>query len=175
MILLSRAFCFIVISFLCLSSAWASEPIEKLVVEELSGENVSSKEEIVAAEQLLNALGMKEILEESIDQSLNFQIQQNPELIPYLGVMKNFLAKHMSYDSLKEDIVNLYATTFSVQELTDISAFYATETGKKTLKKLPELTRVSSELGNSRVQENLGELHEMLENAAKLVEKSKQL
>lgn len=135
----------------------------------------ANDEAVAEAEKLLNNLGMEEILEQSIAQSLEFQVQQNPELVPYVGVMKAFLAKHMSYESLKDDIVNLYSTNFSVQELKDISAFYSTETGKKTLQKLPELARISSQLGNDRVQENLEELHQMLEGASKLVEESKQL
>lgn len=138
--------------------------------------NVWANDEAVAeAEKLLDNLGMEEILEQSITQSLDFQVQKNPELVPYVGVMKAFLAKHMSYESLKDDIVNLYSTTFSVQELKDISAFYSTETGKKTLQKLPELARISNQLGSDRVQENIEELHQMLEGASKLVEESKQL
>ncbi len=138
--------------------------------------NVWANDEAVAeAEKLLDNLGMEEILEQSITQSLDFQVQKNPELVPYVGVMKAFLAKHMSYESLKDDIVNLYSTTFSVQELKDISAFYSTETGKKTLQKLPELARISNQLGSDRVQENIEELHQMLEGASKLVEDSKQL
>jgi hypothetical protein len=138
--------------------------------------NVWANDEAVAeAEKLLDNLGMEAILEQSITQSLDFQVQKNPELVPYVGVMKAFLAKHMSYESLKDDIVNLYSTTFSVQELKDISAFYSTETGKKTLQKLPELARISNQLGSDRVQENIEELHQMLEGASKLVEESKQL
>jgi hypothetical protein len=138
--------------------------------------NVWANDEAVAeAEKLLDNLGMEAILEQSITQSLDFQVQKNPELVPYVGVMKAFLAKHMSYESLKDDIVNLYSTTFSVQELKDISAFYSTETGKKTLQKLPELARISNQLGSDRVQENIEELHRMLEGASKLVEESKQL
>jgi hypothetical protein len=135
----------------------------------------ANDESVVEAEKLLEKLGMEQIFENSITQNLDFQIEQSPELLPYLGVMKKFLAKHMSYEILKSDIVDLYSTTFSVQELRDISAFYSTETGKKTLEKLPELARISNQLGNNRVQENINELQQMLEKAAKLVENSKPL
>ena len=135
----------------------------------------ANDESVVEAEKLLDKLGMEQIFDNSITQNLDFQIQQSPELLPYLGVMRKFLAKHMSYDSLKKEIVDLYSTTFSVQELRDISAFYSTDTGKKTLEKLPELARISNQLGNDRVQENINELQQMLEKAAKLVENSKPL
>lgn len=135
--------------------------------------NTASPEAIAEAEKLLSNMDMEAILGQSIAQQLDFQIQQSPELLPYRGVMQAFLDKHMSYASLKDDIVDLYSTTFSVQELKDISAFYSTETGKKTLQKLPALTHMSNQIGNERVQENLEELHQMLENAAKLVEGSK--
>ncbi len=135
----------------------------------------ASEEALNEAGKLLEDLGMQEIFEKSIDQNLEFQLQQNPDLLPYVGVMKNFLAKHMSYESLKNDMINLYSTTFTVQELKEIRAFYSTETGKKTLQKLPELGRISNQLGNQRVQENISELHQALENAAKLVEDSKKL
>ncbi len=136
-------------------------------------EDAANQEAIIEAEKLLSNIDMAEILEQSINQQLDFQIQQSPELLPYRGVMQAFLNKHMGYASLKDDIVNLYSTTFSVRELKDISAFYSTETGKKTLQKLPSLTRMSTQIGSERVQANLEELHQMLENAAKLVEGSK--
>ena len=135
----------------------------------------ANDDSVVEAERLLDKLGMEQIFDNSITQNLDFQIQQSPELLPYLGVMRKFLAKQKIYDSLKKDIVDLYSTTFSVQELRDISAFYSTDTGKKTLEKLPELARMSSQLGNDRVQENINELQQMLEKAAKLVENSKPL
>jgi len=105
---------------------------------------------------------MAEALEQSVEQILNLQLQQNPGLPPYKGVLVRFFKKHMSYGSLKPEMIQLYANTFSAAELREINQFYATETGKKTIKQMPALMAQGGQIGASRVQENMSELQTMI-------------
>lgn len=123
------------------------------------------------AEKLFNILGMESALEQSMSQMLDIQLQQNPKLTAFKDVMMQFFQKHMSYDSLKPDMLRIYAETFSGQELKEINAFYSTEVGKKTIEKMPALMAQGAQIGAARVQENIGELQAMIQaEAARLQE-----
>ena len=108
-------------------------------------------------------MNMKTAFEQSIEQMLQIQVQQNPALIPYQGVMLQFFSKHMSYESLKPQMIDLYAEVFTASELKDINSFYATPTGKKTLKEMPELLTRGAQIGAQRVQDNIQELQNMIQ------------
>lgn len=115
------------------------------------------------AEKLLNVINMKTALEDSMSQMLNIQLQQNPSLGPYRKVMEEFLAKYMSYDSLKDDMIRMYGDAFTTEELKEITAFYKTEIGQKTIEKMPALMAQGGQIGAQRVQQHIGELQNMIQ------------
>ena len=111
-----------------------------------------------AAESLLSMMNMDAVMGAAIDQMLTMQIKQNPAIAPYETEMKNFLKKYMSWAGLKDDMIKIYADEFTEAELGELSAFYQTPLGKKTLQKMPTLMAKGAELGQRRVQEHLPEL-----------------
>jgi hypothetical protein len=111
-----------------------------------------------AAESLLSMMNMDAVMGAAIDQMLAMQIKQNPAIAPYEMEMKNFLKKYMSWAGLKDDMIKIYADEFTEAELGELSAFYQTPLGKKTLQKMPTLMAKGAELGQRRVQEHLPEL-----------------
>ncbi len=132
----------------------------------------SSEESKIEAERLLDAMGMQESFEHTIEQMLDLQIQQSPELVPYKHVMLKFFARYIGYEGLKPQLIDMYAAAFTVSELKDINAFYATPTGKKTLQKIPELVAKGGQIGASRVQENIQELQDMIRAEAERIQKN---
>ncbi len=111
-------------------------------------------------------MGMKEALEHSIEQTLDIQLQQNPTLVPFKEVMMKFFRKYMSYETLKPDMVKIYADAFTANELKELNAFYSTPTGRKTIQKMPELMAKGSQIGAKRVQDNIQELQKMIKDEA---------
>jgi len=111
-----------------------------------------------AAESLLGLMDMEKLLGDSIDQMLQIQVQQNPTLAQYQPQMKAFLAKYMSWASLKDEMITIYATEFSEAELKEVTAFYQTPVGKKMVQKMPALMAKGAQLGQKRVQDHLPEL-----------------
>ncbi|MEY2562414.1 MAG: uncharacterized protein QOH88_607 [Verrucomicrobiota bacterium] len=111
-----------------------------------------------AAESLLSMMNMDAVMGAAIDQMLAMQIKQNPAIAPYEAEMKAFLKKYMSWAGLKDDMIKIYADEFTEAELGELSAFYQTPLGKKTLQKMPTLMAKGAELGQRRVQEHLPEL-----------------
>ena len=115
------------------------------------------------AEKLLDTMGMRDAFTQTISQMLEVQIQQQPELAPYRGVMVEFFNRHMSYDSVKPDLLSIYANAFTASELREINAFYATPTGRKTIELLPVLMAQGGQIGMNRVTANMGELEAMIQ------------
>lgn len=115
------------------------------------------------AEILLNTMGMESAMDESMSQMLDVQLQQNPALAPYKSVMMAFFRKYISWNSLKPEFLKIYTETFSAAELREINAFYATDTGKKTIEKMPALMAQGGQIGAARVRDNIGELQQMIE------------
>lgn len=118
-----------------------------------------------AAEDLLKAMNMDRQFTMAIDQSLDAQIKANPQLGPYRPTLKKFFDKYMSWDSLKDELVTIYANAFTEKELHDIITFYKTPVGKKVVEKTPELMTQGMQLGVRRVQEHQVELQQMLQQA----------
>lgn len=127
-----------------------------------------------AAEKVLSLGGMEKALVQSIEQMLNIQIRQKPSLAPYREVMSKFLKKYMSYENLKDDIVAIYMEEFTEKELLEILAFYETPTGRKTIEKMPQLMAKGAQLGVLRIQQNIGELQEMIRAESERIQKSQE-
>lgn len=115
------------------------------------------------AEELAQVLQIDRLLQQSYEQMLDVQVQANPDLKPYRDVMLDFFRKHMTWDALKDDLLNLYAEHFSESEMQELNAFYSTETGQKSISAIPDIMRRAGEIGVKRVQENLPELERMLQ------------
>ncbi len=123
-----------------------------------------------AAEALLDTMGMKGLLEQTISQTLDSQLADKPELVPYKQVLLTFLQEHMSYESLKPDLVKMYADAFTESELKGLTEFYKTPLGQKALREVPELASKGAQLGSQRVQENVQELQQMMEAEAQRIQ-----
>jgi len=126
-----------------------------LSVSSISSADAASGKE---AEKLLNMIGIQAAMEQSMSQMLDIQLQQNPALAPYKGVMMEFLNENMSYESLKPDLIKIYSEEFTASELREIIAFYSYDVGKKSIEKMPTLMAQGGQLDAPRVQENIGDL-----------------
>ncbi len=115
-----------------------------------------------AAEQLFDMMGMEELLQSSTDTMLKSQMDANPMLADYEGVMREFLGKYLSYEALRPDFVTMYTDTFTEPELRDMIAFYQTPTGKKAVEALPRLQQQGAMLGQQKVADHTAELEQMI-------------
>ena len=142
--------------------------ITALGVSSMSLADAASQKE---AEKLLNMVGTQEVMEQSMSQMLDIQLQQNPALAPYKGVMMEFLNENMSYESLKPELIKMYSEEFTSSELREINAFYSTDVGKKSIEKMPTLMMQGGQLGATRVQENIGDLQAMIQAESERIQK----
>ena len=64
---------------------------------------------------------------------------------PTSGISKDYL--QIAMEGMQEDFIRLYVKHFSEAELSDILAFYQSETGKKMLSLTPALSQEAMEIG----------------------------
>jgi hypothetical protein len=120
----------------------------------------------LAAEKLLTVSISAESYATLIETSIDQQIDANPAIGPYRDIMLAYLTKYMSYDAIKEDLIQLYMKNFTEKELNEITAFYQTPTGKKAAKIMPDLFQQGAAIGQNKVQEHISELQEQIQAAA---------
>ncbi len=119
-------------------------------------------EALRAAGELLELTGMDTALDQSMEAMLTMQIQQNPALERHEPVLRAFFARYISYESLKPDLARIYADAFTADELNEISRFYQTPTGAKTVRLMPLLMQQGAQLGVERVQAHGAELQALI-------------
>jgi len=119
-----------------------------------------------SAEALLTQMNMEPMMNQAVDQMLQVQVQQNPQIAPFREQMKTFLSKYMSWASIKDDMVKIYAAEFTEPELKELLAFYQTPVGRKTIERMPALMAKGAEIGQKRVQEHLPELQATIQSQA---------
>lgn len=116
----------------------------------------------IEAGKLLDVMNMDATMQAMTSAMLDAELKQKPELTPYRQVMSDFFTKYMSYASLRDDLVAIYAGEFSAEELRAAREFYSTPAGRKFLEVTPRLIQSSAELGVRHVQDNLHELQAMV-------------
>jgi len=108
--------------------------------------------------QLFDLTGMQQKIEESVDNILALQLTQSPELRDHEAVVREFLERHIGWQSLEDALTGMYLEEFTEQEVNDMNAFYSSPTGRKVIKRLPILVQKRNQLASRRLQENIGEL-----------------
>jgi hypothetical protein len=119
-----------------------------------------------AAERLLVVMDMESAMDHVVDAAIDAQIQQKPELAPFRKVMRDFFSKYMSYQALKPQLVDAYASEFTAAELDQASDFYSTPTGKKFMEKMPALMAKGAQIGTQAVQAHVPELQAAIQAEA---------
>jgi uncharacterized protein len=117
-----------------------------------------------AAENLLIVMEVDKSLPKIVDQVVENQVQQNPQLAAQREVLQRFLTKYVNWESVKEDTITAYTHEFTEPELKKLTEFYKTPVGKKASEKMPQLAFLAGQLGLRQAQAHQAELRQMLED-----------
>jgi hypothetical protein len=116
--------------------------------------------------QLLEAMRMPEQIQASLATVAATQARMNPDL-PGLGdLLREFLARYVTWDALKDEYAALYAGAFTEEELREMAAFYRTPAGQKLARATPQLSRQGAEIGERVMRAHAAELQEMIARRA---------
>ncbi|MFI8481140.1 DUF2059 domain-containing protein [Pseudomonas sp. NPDC078700] len=77
------------------------------------------------------------------------------------------LDQSISWNKVKPDLVKLYTTNFTEQELKELIKFYESPVGAKVLKTMPRLTAQSAELTQSKLEPAVPKVNKLLEDMTK--------
>lgn len=131
----------------------------------------ASHKELV--EQLFVVTNMKEGFDNTCTEVIDMQVNSNPMMMPFKGVLTEFFTRYMSWENIKPEIAKLYMETFTEDELRDIVSFLSSPVGIMYTEKSFDLTMKSMEIGQKQVEEHLGELDAMLAAEADRISKAK--
>ena len=113
-------------------------------------------------ETLFRLTQMEKKIQDSVDSVVQLQLRQNPQVGQHEPAVREFFTKYIGWNALKNDITEMYLTTFTEKELEQINAFYITPTGQKVIKVVPELVQQRNQLAMQRLQQNIGELQQII-------------
>ena len=124
-----------------------------------AADNAAHKQQV---ETLFRLTQMEKKIQESVDSVVQLQLRQNPQLGQHEPAVREFFTKYIGWSALKNDITDMYLSTFSEKELEQINAFYITPAGQKVITALPQLVQQRNQLAMQRLQQNIGELEQII-------------
>jgi len=108
--------------------------------------------------EMMESMGLDQVMADMLESMLDQQMQAQPTMRPFKNIFRDFLTKYLSYDNIKDPMAELYADSFTAEEMRAIAAFYRTPAGAKSLKLAPKLMQEGAALGERLMMENIGEL-----------------
>ena len=127
----------------------------------------SPESHLKATKKFFEAAKMAEVFDAMAVQMTDMQIKTNPLLTPFRESILVFLRKYMSWKELEADVTKLYMKEFTESELKEMTKFYATATGQKVLRKMPELSSEGAAIGARKLEAHGAEFQTILEEAQK--------
>jgi hypothetical protein len=118
-----------------------------------------------AAEDLITASNIESQMSSMYANIVGAASAQIPEekKAKFKTVILNFLSKYMSFTDLKQEMARIYAEEFTEAELKEITRFYLTPVGKKTIEKLPALQQKGIAIAQQKLQAHLPELQQTMQ------------
>jgi hypothetical protein len=120
-----------------------------------------------AAYRLFEALKLKEGIKNAMNLSLEMQFKRNPAMAPYKDIYQKFFDRYTKWDDMKKDLAKAYASKFSAKEMDELTKFYSSEVGKKSLAALPSLSAFAMKLAQVRIAAHSKELKAEVAKRAK--------
>lgn len=118
--------------------------------------------ELKAAYELMDSCQFEKTMNEAIDKTIEMVKNMDPNLADKEAQLRKYYEKYMSPSVLRKDVAEMYAEVFTEQELKDLTAFYKTSTGQKTIEKLPQVMQFSMQRAQANIMEHMGELEAIL-------------
>lgn len=122
-----------------------------------------------AVENLLVTIEFEQNMLDTIDNMLEMQIRQNPDLIAFKDVMNDFFVKHLTSDHVKQRYINIYVESFTEKEILELTGFFKTDLGNKYYQESQNITVKGMQISEEVVQQNMDEFQAaMMERAREL-------
>ena len=137
-------------------TAYAEKAVDKATVEELlEVTNVTSIVDTMYSEidQMLEGLASQ----------LGITEEEQPIFDKYVAKIKNSVKDQISWERMKDPMIELYMKHYTDKEIHDILAFYKTDTGKSLIRKMPLIMQDSIQLSQGMFKATLPRIQELAE------------
>ncbi len=104
-----------------------------------------------------------EAMMQSMGDQMGVGPAEQPILDEYHSSMRMIMQTEMSWEQMKQPMTALYAKHFSEEEINDMIAFYQSETGRKTIEKMPVVMQESMAISQQLVQNALPKIQQVTE------------
>lgn len=125
-----------------------------------------------AATELLGEMDMERQMIGGASAMADAMVFQNPMMIPYRDVVIAWASKYMTWDNLQGEFARLYADAYSEDELRQLTAFYKTPVGRKTVELGPALMKQGAEIGARLAAKHSADMEEMIRSRAAELQES---
>lgn len=122
--------------------------------------------------KLANAEGMTAPVYTQVEQLLTARFTQMGGSMQYESVLRDYqrqareiLNAQLSWDAIRDELIDLYLPVFSEEEFEQLAAFYRSPAGSKLMEHLPELTRDSMAITRERLEQQISPQLEQLVQA----------
>ncbi len=120
------------------------------------------------AEDLLRVTKIDERTQQMFDQIEDMQNKQlagtenNEKAVAMQHEIMNLMKNYLSWGKLKGKYIEIYASTFTEQELIELINFYKSPIGQKYIEKMPEIMTKSMRIGQEAVKEMQPEMAKIM-------------
>ena len=112
-----------------------------------------TKEHLAAAVEYLDAKGTPRILELQCQTMVDTNVRLQPELAEYRAKMLEFYRSIFGFAALKDDLAAIYAREYTEEELRELTRFYLSPIGKKSVAVEEKLVPEFAKLMESKTRE----------------------
>lgn len=144
------------IAFLLLS-IWSAVP---------AAEAEYSPAELKTAIEYMAARGTPVTMDLTITTSLDAQMRNAPELLPYRMIFLSYFRKSLSFETHKQALAEIYVNSFTPEELAELLRFARSPLGKKLAETDAKIGVALSEMTSRKLEENLPALQKELSEKA---------
>tara|TARA_B110000967_G_scaffold205487_1_gene250128 strand:+ start:1589 stop:2092 length:504 start_codon:yes stop_codon:yes gene_type:complete len=113
-------------------------------------EQVEDLLELMDTSSIINSMySQMEIMLQNMSKELGVKPSEKVIFDEYYSKMVNVMREEMSWAKMKEPMINIYMNNFNEKEISDVIAFYKSDTGQAFIAKTPKLTQESMQIGQN--------------------------
>lgn len=116
--------------------------------------------------ELLQVMGVERNAMAGAQAMLNVMLDQNAEMEPFRDIFVKWAESTLSWERMGPRMTELYMQAFTEAEVRELTAFYKTPTGQKTLAQMPMLMQEGAKIGSDLAKEHQSELEEAIKARA---------
>lgn len=127
---------------------------------------------IMDMSSMVNAMySQMEVMFQGMARDMGVSGEEQPIFDRYFSKMTAVMREEMSWEKMEPEVVRIYSTTFTEKEISDMLAFYKTESGQSVLKKLPIVMQQSMQFSQASVRAVMPKIQKISEELQKELQK----